>query len=148
MTTTSLRNLRLAAAVAWLAVGACGVWELLVESGDDWELSYTIYTAVLCLGTAFTVVWLASVLARRGLRVAALAVAGLGAAATFVGAWALPLWMSLLGVGLTLLALATSGPARRTITILAAAQFLGMATQFGTLALGADEDLASGLAWS
>ncbi len=42
--------------------------------------------------------------ARPRLRIAGVAVSALGAVASFVGAWALPLWMTILGAGFALLA--------------------------------------------
>ena len=60
------------------------------------------------------------------MRTAGLIVSGVGVAATIV-AWALPLWMTLLGVGLAMVASASAPRERRTVALLAAGQLIGMA---------------------
>ena len=139
----------MAACVAWLAVAGYGVRDALFESGDDWELAYTLYAVALAFGAALT--WavlmdLSRSTSRRPLRAVGLAVTALGCFFAFVGAWALPLWMVLLGLGFGVVGLAVDGPARRSAVFLAATQFAGVAVQFAALGLGADEDVAAGVA--
>ena len=148
MTTNTLRNLRLAAGAAWLVVGACGVRALMVNEGEDWELPYNVFALALLVGAVLTVVLLTAATgdaARPRLRVIGLAATVLGTAASFI-AWALPVWMTVLGAGFALLAASSPLPLRRTVGLLAAGQLAGIATQFGCLAFGVSEDVASDLA--
>jgi hypothetical protein len=56
-------------------------------------------------------------------------VSGLGVLASVV-AWALPFWMTILGVGLAMVAYAAAPTARRAVALMAAGQLVGMATLF------------------
>lgn len=123
------RSLPALASLAWLAVGGYGVWQMTVEDyGDDWQTPYHLFSAALTVAAILTVatVWNvcrdAEASRWRGI---GLAVCGLGIVSTLV-AWALPLWMTLLGVGFGLVALSVPAAARRSLALLAGAQLLGM----------------------
>ncbi len=110
------------AAVAWLAVAALGLWDA-ARDDDNWELSYGILSVVLLLGAALTLVVAdrsADGPGRRW-RMVGRVVAGLGVLATIV-AWALPLWMGVLGIAFVLLA---AGARRRGPLLTMAAGQLG-----------------------
>jgi hypothetical protein len=64
---------------------------------------------------------------------AGLIVSGVGVVATLV-AWALPLWMTLLGAGFAMVAVASAPSERRVVTLLAAGQLIGMAALFVAIA--------------
>ena len=133
MPTTTVRSLSALAALAWLVVGGYGVWEILVEdSGDDWETSYTIFTCALALGSILSVLAVRNVSSAAGrapMRSIGLGLCVLGVVITVVGAWALPLWMTLLAAGFALVA--ASGSAwRRPVALLAASHLLGMGALF------------------
>ena len=130
MTTTTLRNLRLASGAAWFLVGAYGVRGLVVRDGGDWELPYNVFALALLVGVVFTVVGLVAATrdaVRPRLRALGLAVSLLGIVMSLV-AWAVPVWTTLLGVGFTVLAGSSPDPLRRTAGLLAAAQFAGSVT--------------------
>ncbi len=149
MTTRSLRNLRRAAGAGWLVLVASAVRSLLVDDGDNWELPYNAFALALFVAVALTVVvlWVSTQDADRPrLRAAGLAVTALGVAGSFLVAWALPLWMTLLGAGFAVLAASSPAPQRRAVGLLAAAQLAGIAVQFGALGLGVREDPASDVA--
>ena len=119
------------AAIAWLVVASYGFNE---TKADDWP--YTLYMLALIIGAAFVVV--AAVAAtqtapRRRLRLAGLVVSGVGILSTIV-AWALPLWMALLGIGLATLAAASGPRARRAVAVSAAGQALGFVALFAGIA--------------
>jgi hypothetical protein len=61
------------------------------------------------------------------LRIAGLIVGGLGCAFAAVGAWALPVWMTLLGSGLAMVAGAAEAGRRRVLILMAAGQLTGIA---------------------
>ena len=148
MTTTSLRKAGLAACTAWLVVAGYAVWDLAVNT-DSWELAYTIYAAALTAAVALTVGLLASITRptdRPGLRVAGIAVGAVSTILAFIGAWALVLWMAVFAVAGGLLAAAASATSRRTAIVVAAAPLAAAAVQYGSLVLGADEDVASSMA--
>lgn len=63
---------------------------------------------------------------RPRLRMAGLVISGLGCAVAVMAAWALPVWMTLLGTGFALVG-AAAGPGRgRLLAVLAAAQLLAI----------------------
>ena len=112
MPASTLRTLTALAALAWIVVGAYGLWEVLAEdSGDNWETPYAIFGIALLLGTLLTVaaVWLvARHEDRSAMRTAGFVVLALAVVSTFA-AWALPLWMTLSALGYALVARARSG---------------------------------------
>jgi MFS family permease len=132
-TTNTVRPLIALAAVAWTVVGGYGMWQILVEdSGENWQAPYAVFTIALFLGTLFAMAaaWIVnrhgprSPLETFGFGICVLAVMG-----TLV-AWALPLWMTLSGVGYAVVAAAGRHPGRRAVALLSAAQMLGMAVLF------------------
>ena len=131
--TTGIRWLLASVAgLAWLAVAGYGVLEIGVDSGDDWEGPYALFAVTLIVGAVLTVIAAAGLSkqgGRRRLRIAGLIVCGVGVAATLV-AWALPLWMTVLGIGLAMTAIASGPRERRAVAIFAAGQLLGLAALF------------------
>ena len=116
------------AGVAWVVAGGAASWTAAFD-GDDWELSYTIFTVALLVAACLTVMLAAAAsrgTTRPALRRLGLAVGGLGVLACGVVAWALPLWTTLLGAGLALLAWSSPQPARRALTVFAAGQVAGL----------------------
>jgi hypothetical protein len=104
----------------------------MVDEGSDWELTYTFFSLALLVGAAASV-RIAMLASRRSarprLRMVGLAVSGLGGAAALV-AWALPLWMTVLGVGFAMIAVASEPHQRRAVALLAAGQLTGLAVLF------------------
>ena len=139
MPPATIRTLCTTATLAWLAVCGYGVWEIAAQnSGENWEPSYTIFNVALLLAASSTLaaVWIASRLPRRPMmRTVGLAICVLGAVSAIV-AWALPLWMTLLGVGFSAVALsgARINRWRAPVAYLAASQLVGMATLFVAIA--------------
>jgi MFS family permease len=120
------------AGLAWLAVAGYGYQATSVESGDDWEGPYMLFTVTLLVGAVLAVVaaaWLSRQGGRRRLRTAGLIVSGVGVAATIV-AWALPLWMTVLGIGFAMIAVASGPRERRAVAVLAAGQLVGLVALF------------------
>ena len=134
-----LRPLMVVAGAAWLMVAVSGVWSA-VQDGDygDWVASYAVFTLSLIVAAIVSVSVVAKLThgARRPrLRKVGLVVAGLGCFMSIV-AWALPVWMVLLGSGYALIALSLRPPMRRAIACLSAAQLAGtpaliVATEIG-----------------
>lgn len=129
MGTRAMRRLTLVAGLAWLVVAGYGVREVAVGDGDDWEVAYAVLVLALLVGTAASVS--AGALAthdsvRPRLRIAGLVVSCLGCAVAIVGAWALPVWMTLLGVGFALVAAASGPSRRRALALMAAGQLIGV----------------------
>lgn len=129
MKTNGLRRASVLGGCAWLGVAGYGISRAITDSADEWSVAYALFTAALLLGTASTVL-IAAVASRQGsrprLRWAGLVVSGLGCAVAFMAAWALPVWMALLGAGFALLGVA-AGPGRsRLLAMLAAAQLLAI----------------------
>ena len=125
-----------AAAVAWAVVGLMALWSAAFDQGDDWEIAYTAFSIALLMATALTVALAAGatrVTTRATLRRVGLAVSVLGVAASVV-AWAFPLWMSILGVGLGLLAMTSAAETRRPVALLAAGHLVGLAVMVAGLA--------------
>lgn len=123
------------AGLAWPIVAGYGYWTARYDS-DDWESPYLLYTSALIVGASVvvgTAAWLTRNAHRTTLHTTGLVFAGLGVVATIV-AWALPLWMMLLGGGLALIALSAERSERRTIGFLAAGQLVGLAVLFGGIA--------------
>jgi len=124
----SNRRMSVTAGVAWVVVGGAGAWSSMFD-GDDWELSYTIFTVALLAAACLTVMLAAAAsqgTTRPALRRLGLVVGGLAVLACGVGAWALPLWATLLGGGLALLAWSSPEPARRALTVSAVGQAAGL----------------------
>src|SRR5690349_10099873 len=116
MQTRTRRILAVVAGAGWLVVGGYGLRSMLVGPSDDWAVPYTTFTLGLLVATVLTVTMAAA--AQRGerrrlLQIATLVPCVLGAAATALVAWALPLWMTLIGVGLVLMAVASATDRRR-----------------------------------
>ncbi|MEQ1788437.1 MAG: hypothetical protein ABL966_15400, partial [Acidimicrobiales bacterium] len=96
--------------------------------GDDWQTPYLLFNAALTIAailTLATVLHLGRDAETSRWRRIGLAVCGLGLVSTLV-AWALPLWMTLLGVGFGLVAMSVTGALRRPLALLAGAQVLGL----------------------
>lgn len=128
--TMKTRTFTLVAGVAWLVAVGSGVGS---SSYDDWKPWYAVFAVALCVGAAFTVVaaaWATRGPSRPRLRTAGLVLGGLGTFMALVGAWAYPLWMTLLGVGLAMIAVASIPEQRRGVSLLAGAQLVGMAVGF------------------
>jgi hypothetical protein len=124
------------AGLAWLAVTWYGYREIKDGDGDGGDGPYLVLTIGLIVGATLCVMasaWLTQQGGRRRLRMAGLIVSAVGVAATLV-AWALPLWMTLLGVGFAMVAVASAPRERRVVTLLAAGQLIGMAALFVAIA--------------
>ena len=130
MSRGAMRRMAGVAGAAWLVVAGAELVHGLVDYGDGWEVPYTVFVLALAVGATLTLAVGAEATresARPRLRMAGLAVSALGAVAAFIGAWALPLWMTLLGGGFAVLA-AAAGPAqRRPLALLAVGQLAGIA---------------------
>jgi hypothetical protein len=136
MTTRAMRTLTLVAGVAWLVVAGYGVRTAVVDADGDWELAYTFFSLALLVGAAASV-RIATLASRQSdrpwLRMAGLVVSGLGLVAALV-AWALPLWMGVLGVGFTMVTVASGSRLRRAMALMAAGQVVGIAVLFAGIA--------------
>lgn len=88
------------AAGAWLA--AAGAFALETIFADQWQVYYGVFSALILVGGVFTFLTMVGLGKRLGglgaVGIVALAIAGLGVAASLV-AWAIPLWMGLQGIG-------------------------------------------------
>lgn len=132
MDTTRMRTLTLVAGLAWLVVAGYGLRSAIVDDGDDWELAYMVFSVALLVGVALSVTvvgWSTSQSDRRRLRMAGLVVGAVGAAAAII-AWALPLWMTVLGVGFAMITVASGPRQRRAVALLAVGQLVGLAVMF------------------
>jgi len=130
--TTRMRTLTLVAGLAWLVVAGYGLRSAIVDDGDDWELAYMVFSVALLVGVALSVTvvgWSTSQSDRRRLRMAGLVVGAVGAAAAII-AWALPLWMTVLGVGFAMITVASGPRQRRAVALLAVGQLVGLAVMF------------------
>lgn len=90
----------------------------------------------LLVGAALSVTlaaWATRQGGQRRLRTVGLVVSGLGVATALV-AWALPLWMTVLGAGFAVLAVASRPGERRALALLAAGQLAGLAVMFAVIA--------------
>ena len=137
MTTGTWRTFVAFGGLAWLVVAVYGVLSSRVDDGDSWEGPYLVFTAALMIGAVLVVGAAAMVTQnaeRRRLRMAGLIVSGFGVALTLV-AWAIPVWMTVLGVGLALIAGAAGPSARRAVAVLAAAQLVGLVALFVGIAI-------------
>jgi len=127
-----MRTLTLVAGLAWLVVAGYGLRSAIVDDGDDWELAYMVFSVALLVGVALSVTvvgWSTSQTDRRRLRMIGLVVGAAGAAAAIV-AWALPLWMTVLGVGFAMITVASGPRQRRAVALLAVGQLAGLAVMF------------------
>jgi 4-amino-4-deoxy-L-arabinose transferase-like glycosyltransferase len=119
-----------------LVVAGYGYRSTHHDDSDDWERPYALYTLGLVLGALLIVAAATSMTrqnARPRLRMVGLVICGLGVATTIV-AWALPLWMTVLGAGLALLAIAAGPRQRRAVVALAGAQLAGLVALFAGIA--------------
>ncbi len=156
MSRSAVRTMTLVAGAAWLVVAGAGIVDGFVDYGDDWAAPYTVFALALAVGAALSLVVGAQATqdcARPRLRLAALAVCAIGAVLSFVGAWALPLWMTILGAGFALLAAAADPAQRRPLALLAAGQLAGIAVlivgitaEVGRMDRHGDYPLAGGIA--
>lgn len=132
MTTRGTRTLTLVGTVAWLVVAGYGVRSAVVEDDRGWELTNTVFSVALLVGVAASV-RIATLATRQcgrpRLRMVGLVISGLGGVAALV-AWALPLWMTILGVGLAVLTVASGSHQRRAVAVMAAGQLVGLAVMF------------------
>ena len=136
MTTNNMKVLAVAAGVAWLIVAGYGAWTSIVDEGDSWQATYTVFSVALLVAAAATIGLAAQ--ATRGssrsvLRRVGLGVGGLGILSAIV-AWAVPLWMTILGVAFVIVAIASGPQVRRAVTLLAAGQLVGIAVLLALLA--------------
>ena len=125
MKTHVMRRVSVLGGCAWLGVAGYGISTATTESGDGWEVGYALFTVALLLGAASTVL-IAAAASRQGnrprLRIAGLVVSGMGCAVAVLAAWALPVWMILLGAGFALVGVAAGSVRARLLAVLAAAQ--------------------------
>jgi hypothetical protein len=130
MKTNVLRRVCVLGGCAWLGVAGYGVSTATTESGDHWRVGYALFTVALLLGAVSTVL-IVAVASRKGnrprLRMAGLVVSGLGCGVALVGAWALPVWMALLGSGFGLVRVAAGSVRGKLLAVLAAAQLIAIA---------------------
>ncbi len=136
MPTRAPRTLTTIAGLAWLVVAGYGVRTAIVDDGSDWELTYIVFSLALLVGAAASVAAATLATRRSGrprLRMVGLVVSGLGGAAALV-AWALPLWMTILGVGFAMVAVASEPRQRRAVALLAAGHLIGLAVLFAGIA--------------
>jgi hypothetical protein len=141
MTTGTRRTLAAIAGLAWLAVAWYGYRSTTVDDGDGWEGPYLVLTIGLMIGAVLSVMaaaWLSRQSGRRRLRTAGLIVSGVGVATTLV-AWALPVWMTVLGVGLAMVATASAPRQRKVVGLLAAGQLIGLVVLFAGIAIEVGE---------
>jgi len=118
----------LVAGLAWLVVAGYGLREVMNTDDTSWQLAYGVFSIALLVGAVLTVAAGAVITGgsdRPRLRIAGLIVGGLGCALAVV-AWALPVWMTLLGVGFAVVAVAAGPAPRRALALLAAAQLIGV----------------------
>ena len=121
------------AGLAWLVVAGYGY---LSTRGEDRDGPYMALAIPLIVGAVLTVMaaaWVTQQGGRRRLRTAGLIVSAVGVVATLV-AWALPLWMTVLGVGFAIVAFASAPRERRVVALLAAGQLIGMVALFAGIA--------------
>jgi hypothetical protein len=135
MTTNNMKVLAVAAGAAWLIVAGYGAWTALVDEGDNWKPTYTVFSVALLVAAVATIGLAAQ--ATRGssrsvLRRVGLGVGGLGALSAIV-AWAVPVWMTILGVALVIVAIASGPQVRRAVSLLAAGQLVGIAVLLALL---------------
>ena len=125
MKTHVMRRVSVLGGCAWLGVAGYGISTATTESGDGWGVGYALFTVALLLGAVSTVL-IAAAASRQGnrprLRMAGLVVSGLGCAMAVLAAWALPVWMILLGAGFALVGVAAGSVRGRLLAVLAAAQ--------------------------
>jgi hypothetical protein len=135
MDTRTTRTLTGIAVTAWLMVAGYGVRSAMVVGDDAWRLPYAMFSLALLVGVVATVALAAGSTrpaARPRLRVAGLAVCALGCLGSVV-AWALPLWMTLLAVGLALVTAASPRSVRRACLVVTAGELLGLVVLYGGL---------------
>ena len=156
MSRSAVRTMTLVAGAAWLIVAGSGMIDGFVDYGDDWATPYTLFMLALAMGASLSIAIGAEATrenARPRLRMVGLAVSALGAVACLVGAWALPLWMTILGAGFAMLAAAAEPAQRRPLALLAAGQLagiavliLGITAEVGRVDRHGDYPLAGGIA--
>jgi hypothetical protein len=131
-----MRTFALVAGSAWLVVAGSGGRSVVVDDGDDWQASYFVFSVALLVAAALSVMgaaWVSRGCGRPRLRAVGLVVGGVGVAASLV-AWALPLWMTVLGVGLAMVSVAAASRGRRLVGLMAAGQFAGLGVLFAGIA--------------
>lgn len=156
MSRSAVRKMTLVAGAAWLVVAVSGVIDGFVDYGDNWAAPYTVFMLALVVAASLSIAIAAEATrenTRPRLRIAGLAVSALGALACVVGAWALPLWMTLLGAGFAMLAVAAEPAQRRPLALLAAGQLAsiavliaGITAELGRVDEYGDYPLAGGIA--
>lgn len=109
MKTNVLRRVSVVGGCAWLGVAGYGISRVSTDSAEEWTVAYALFNVALLLGVVCTVL-LVAVASRQAhrprLRAAGLVVSGLGCAVGALAAWALPVWMALLGAGFALVVVA------------------------------------------
>jgi hypothetical protein len=151
-----MHRLALAAGLAWLVVAGYGVRETMIDGDGGWEVAYAVFSIALLVGAVLSVASAALATGeshRPRLRIAGLVVGGLGCALAIVGAWALPVWMTLLGIGFAVVAVAAGPGPRRALAVMAAGQLVGIVVliaaieaQVGTRDEHGDYPAAGGIA--
>ncbi len=130
MNTNVLRRATVLGGCAWFGVAGYGISTAITDSGDNWRVGYGLFTVALLLGAVSTIL-IVAVVSRQGnrprLRMAGLVVSGLGCAVAVVGAWALPVWMTLFGAGFALVGVAAGSARGRLPAVLAAGQLVAIA---------------------
>lgn len=136
MTIRATRTMTLLAGLAWLVIAGGGVMEAVRGGEDNWELHYPVFSTALLVGAFLSVALVSHVTAAAGgrprLRIVGLAVCGLGCLSCIV-AWALPLWMGLLGLGFLILAVASPARPRRALALLAVGQLGAIAVLIASI---------------
>jgi MFS family permease len=130
------RGLTLIAALAWLVVAGYGIRSAVVHDDGDWQLAYIVFSLALLVAAAASVSVAALATRRSGrprLRMAGLVISSLGCAAS-LGAWAIPLWTTVLGVGFAMIAVSSEPHQRRPLALLSAAQLMGVTVMFAGIA--------------
>ncbi len=134
----TMHRLALAAGLAWLVVAGYGVRETVVDDDTSWQVTYAVFSIALVVGAVLSVAAAALASAESGrprLRIVGLVVSGLGCALAIV-AWALPAWMTLLGLGFAIVALASGPGPRRALALLAAGQLIGVVVLIAAIEVG------------
>jgi hypothetical protein len=133
----TMRTLTWMGGFAWLVVAAYGVRTTVVDGDRDWKQAYAVFGVALFVAAAISVTVAARVSRhchRPRLRYAGIVVSSVGVVASVV-AWALPLWMTMLGVGLAMITAASDRRERRRLAALAAGPLVGLALLIAGIAV-------------
>ena len=136
----ALRGRIVATVIAWLMVTASGALPRFTD-GDDWQhhFAYAVFSLSLLAAAVLTLRLVLAVTAgspQPRLRTVGVCVTVLGIALSIPGAWVLPLWMFLFGVGYAAIAFGSPPPVGRAIAILSAGQLAGIVALIATIEIG------------